>query len=58
MTVLGFNDASIWLVYLLCILSALYGLIYGLVNWNKGDEEVYPEDKKWVEDEKKVEETL
>ncbi len=58
MTVLGISDPSIWLVYLLCILSALFSLIYGLVNWNKGDEEVYPEDKKWVEDEKKVEETL
>ena len=58
MTVLGFNDTSIWLVYLLCILSALFSLIYGLINWNKGDEEVFTEDKKWVEDEKKVEETL
>ena len=58
MTVLGFDDPTIWLVYLLCILSALFSLIYGLINWNKGDEEVFPEDKKWVEDEKKVEETL
>ena len=58
MTVLGIDDAGVWLAYLLCILSTLYSIIYGLSNWNKGDEEVSPEDKKWVEDEKKAEEEI
>jgi len=52
---LGIDDPKIWSVYLLCILSALFCVAYGVINWNKGDETVRPEDKKWVEDEKKVE---
>jgi hypothetical protein len=36
--VLGINDPWIWGVYLLCILSTLLCVIYGLVNWNKGGE--------------------
>lgn len=58
MSVLGINDPAIWSVYLLCILSAVFCVIYGIMNWNKGDEEVRPEDVKWVKDEKKVEEEL
>ncbi len=58
MRVLGIEDPGVWSVYLLCIASALFCLIYGWINWNKGDDPVYPEDKKWVEDEKKVEEAL
>ena len=58
MLVLGIDDPQIWSAYLLCILSALFCLVYGLLNWNKGDEPVYSEDKKWVEDEKKVEEKI
>jgi hypothetical protein len=29
-----------------------------MANWNKGEEAITSEDKKWVEDEKKVEEEL
>lgn len=49
---LGLNVPAIWSAYLLCILSALLCIIYGAINWNKGDDPVYPEDKKWVTDEK------
>lgn len=35
---LGIPDASIWLAYILCILSAGACVAYGLVNWNKGAE--------------------
>jgi hypothetical protein len=35
---MGINDPWIWGVYLLCILSTLLCVIYGLVNWNKGGE--------------------
>ncbi len=35
---LGIPDVSIWLAYLLSILSAAACITYGLVNWNKGAE--------------------
>ena len=35
---LGIDDPWIWGVYLLCILSALLCLIYGLINWNREGE--------------------
>jgi hypothetical protein len=49
---LGIEDPGVWLAYLLCIASVIFCVIYGAVNWNKGDEPVYPEDLKWVKDEK------
>ena len=55
---LGIKDSQIWLAYILCILSTLFCVIYGMVNWNKGDESASAEDKKWLEDEKKLEEKL
>ena len=58
MTVLGIADPGVWSAYLLCILSTLFCIVYGIINWNKGDEVVHPEDKKWVEDEKHIGETL
>jgi len=36
--VLGSDDPWIWGVYLLCILSALLCLIYGIINWNREGE--------------------
>jgi len=36
---LGILDPWIWGVYILCILSALLCVIYGIINWNKGGEE-------------------
>ncbi|WP_114295764.1 symporter small accessory protein [Anaerobacterium chartisolvens] len=32
---LGIPDSGIWSAYILCILSALACVIYGLYNWNK-----------------------
>lgn len=32
---LGLTDASVWLAYVLSILSAAACVVYGLVNWNK-----------------------
>ena len=55
---LGIDDPQIWLAYLLSILSAIACIIYGVMNWNKGDEPVSPEDKKWVKDEKEIESAL
>jgi hypothetical protein len=41
---IGFADIMIAVVYISCILVAFVCFIYGLVNWNKGDEE---EGDKW-----------
>ena len=35
---LGIDDPWIWGVYLLCILSALLCLVYGIINWNREGE--------------------
>ena len=32
---LGIDDPQIWFAYILCILSALGCIIYGLLNWNE-----------------------
>ena len=49
---LGIEDPGVWLAYVLCIVSVIISIVYGAANWNKGDEPVYPEDVKWVKDEK------
>jgi hypothetical protein len=36
---LGIDDPWIWGVYMLCILSTLLCVLYGLINWNRGGEE-------------------
>ena len=47
------------LAYVLCVLSTLLCVIYGIANWNKGDEPVKEEDVAWAEEEKEeVEEAL
>lgn len=55
---LGIEDKSVVLVYFLCVASALLCVAYGLIMRNKGDEEVGPDDVKWVNEEKKVEDNL
>jgi hypothetical protein len=55
---LGIPDPGVWLAYLLCIASVIFCVVYGAANWNKGDEPVYPEDVKWVKDEKEATEKL
>ena len=37
MMILGIEDPMIWCVYLGIILSTLLCIVYGIVNWNKGD---------------------
>ncbi len=56
---LGIDDPLIWSAYLLCLLSALLCMVYGAVNWNKGDEPVRSEDIEWAKQEKaEVEDVL
>jgi hypothetical protein len=54
----GLEDKYVSLAYLLCILSTVLCVIYGLVNWNRGDDSVQQEDIHWEQAEKKVEEEL
>lgn len=59
LTVLGINDPWIWGVYILCILSTLLCVTYGLVNWNNGgeiEERVISEEAVWEEKEGEMQE--
>ena len=59
MTVLGLEDAGVWLASLLCIAGAALCVGYGLANWNKGEEPVKKEDVDWAKEEKtEVEDAL
>jgi heme exporter protein D len=58
---LGIPDFWVWSAYLLCILSAILCVVYGILNWNKGgDDEAsqIEEEAKWEEKEKEVDATL
>jgi len=49
---LGIQDVWVWLAYILSILSTVLCVVYGLINWNKGEEPVKPEDVDWAKEEK------
>ncbi|NLW85086.1 MAG: hypothetical protein GXY41_11895 [Phycisphaerae bacterium] len=55
---LGIEDKGVLAAYLLCLFSAALCVVYGAINWNRGDEPVEPDDVKWVTEEKKVEEEI
>ena len=58
---LGIPDFFIISVFVLCILSAIFCVIYGVLNWNKGSEnesEEIKEELTWQEEENKIEELL
>jgi hypothetical protein len=58
---LGLEGNSIFMAYILSIISALGCLVYGIINWNKGadtEKEDIQEEKKWESDEEKISETL
>lgn len=58
---LGLPDFGIWSVYMLCILSTLACVVYGLYNWNRGGEDEtrqIQEEKEWEKAEEKVEADL
>lgn len=55
--ILGLHP-SIALVYLLCIAATILCVVYGAINWNKGERAPDEDDQKWVADEDKLEEEL
>jgi hypothetical protein len=57
----GIEDPWIITAYLLCVLSAIACVVYGLINWNKGTEkepEQMKEEAAWEENEKNINEIL
>ena len=58
--VLGMGDFSIFLVYVLCIASAVACVVYGIINWNKGEEpkEELQKDKEWETKDTEIKEDL
>jgi hypothetical protein len=55
---LGIQDRWVSLVFLLCVLSSVLCVVYGIFAWNRGAEDIGPEDKRWAAEEDKVEEKL
>jgi cytochrome b subunit of formate dehydrogenase len=52
-------DLGVSLAFWLTILSTLLCVVYGMINWNKGDEENNEALlKKWAEEEKEINEEL
>ncbi|MBL7215540.1 MAG: hypothetical protein ISS71_07660 [Phycisphaerae bacterium] len=55
---LGIEDKGVMAAYLLCIVSAILCVVYGLINWSRGDDSVEPDDVKWAIEEQKVEDKI
>jgi hypothetical protein len=50
--IIGLDDPWVALAYLLSIAGSLVCVIYGVLNWNEGDEPVQPEVADWAKEEK------
>lgn len=58
---LGLGDFGVSLVFILVILSALFCVVYGVINWNKEGEEdaaLAAEARQWRAEENKIEEKM
>ena len=57
---LGIEDPWVVAAFVLCIVSALFCLIWGILKWNQDDPEGEPENeiRQWAEEEDRVEEEL
>ena len=51
---LGFEDKWVGICYILCPLSALICVVYGIINWNKGDTAVEKDDIEWAKHETEI----
>lgn len=55
----GIQDPVIVVCYVLCIAASLLCVIYGAINWNRGDIPVKKEDVDWAKEEKEeIEEAM
>lgn len=55
---LGIDDPWVLAGYVLCAASALLCITYGLVRWNKGQQQPQPQDVAWAQHEKNLEEEV
>ena len=56
---LGIEDPWVFTAYVLCIVSALFCLVWGILKWNQDDpDEPEEEVRKWAEEEDRVEQEL
>lgn len=57
---LGIEDPWVVAPYILCLLSALLCVIWGVIKWNQDDSNPEPaaEIKQWAEEENRVEDEL
>ena len=58
----GIQDGWVSAAYVLCIASAALCVVYGIINWNRGDDSAETADRaadaQWAAEEKKLEEEL
>ncbi len=53
----GISGLGCWLAYVLCILSAILCVIYGIVMWDRGGGEAdEAEIAKWAKEQREIEE--
>ena len=55
---LGIEDPLVALAYFACLGGTVLCVIYGWRNWNRGDDSVQEEDRRWAAEEKQTEENL
>ena len=55
---LGIEDPWVLLAYLLCVGSTLLCVVYGVVNRNRGDDPVEPDDVRWAKRERDADDGL
>jgi hypothetical protein len=51
----GIEDKYVSGAYFLCLASTALCILYGLINWNRGETEGDQTDIRWAKEEKKVE---
>lgn len=56
--ILGIEDFWVAAAYILCILSSLLCVVYGILNWNKGEQVPSDTDVAWGKKEMEIEEEL
>lgn len=54
----GFTDFWIGIVYLSTILAGVTCVVYGIFNWNRGDQALTDVDKNWAIEEKIIEKEM
>ena len=55
---LGIADGWVFLAYLLCILSSILCVYYGVRHWNSDGDSDGAEQRQWTEEETKIEKPL